>query len=345
MKTQVHSLILVVLLASTSLAQSRQPVIDVHMHAYAKDPRWDQKLTNPITGQPMTATNEQSHMRATFAEMKKYNIVKGVVSTDYDATLRWKTAAPDNIIASYGFDDPAKVNLEFLRKEHAAGRLLSIGEVGVQYGGLAPNDPKMGPIYALAEELDIPLGIHVGLSKPGIAYDDSPKYRAALSNPMLLEEVLIRHPKLRLYVMHAGWPMLDQMIALMWAHPQVYVDIAVINWALPRAEFHSYLRRLLEAGFGQRIMFGSDQMVWPDAIGKAIEGVESATFLTEQQKRDIFYKQRRQVLSTREEVVERLLRRIQALEIRVSVQYLEIRILPRPVRITITRLPSFLDRN
>lgn len=270
-------------------AQTRPPIIDVHVHAYAKDARWDHKVANPITGQAMTATNEQSHMRETFAEMKKYNIVKALVSTDYEATLRWKASAPENIIASYGFDDPAAVDLQFLRKEHAAGRLLSLGEVGIQYGGLAPNDPKMEPIYALAEELDIPLGIHIGLSKPGIAYDDAPKYRAALSNPMLLEDVLIRHPKLRLYVMHAGWPMLDQMVALMWAHPQVYVDVGVINWALPRAEFHSYLRRLVDAGFGQRIMFGSDQMVWPDVIGRAIEGVESAAFLNEQQKRDIFY--------------------------------------------------------
>ena len=83
--------------------------------------------------------------------------------------------------------------------------------------------------------------------------------------------------------------MLDQMIGLMWAHPQVYVDVGVINWAIPRKEFHSYLRRLVEAGFTKRIMFGSDQMVWPEVIGRAIEGVESATFLTPEQKRDLFY--------------------------------------------------------
>ena len=292
MNKQLQRLIVLAMILVTSTlanAQSRPPIIDVHMHGYAKDARWDHKVGNPITGQTMTATNEQGLMRESLAEMKKYNIVKSLVSGDYEAVLRWKTAAPDNVLASYGFDDPASVNLDFLRKEHAAGRLLSLGEVGVQYQGLAPNDPKMEPIYALAEELDIPLGIHIGLSKPGVSYDDSPKYRAALSNPMLLEEVLLRHPKLRLYVMHAGWPMLDQTLALLWAHPQVYVDVAVINWALPRAEFHTYLRRLVEAGFGQRIMFGSDQMVWPDAIGKAVEGIESAAFLNEQQKRDIFY--------------------------------------------------------
>jgi len=305
MKTQLHVWILLTLFASTALAQSnsptqtntssqtnaqtRAPVIDVHMHAYAKDARWDHKVGNPITGREMTATNEQAHMHETLAEMKKYNIVKALVSTHYEAVLRWKAAAPDSIIPAYGFDDLAQVNLEFLRKEHAAGRLQALGEVGIQYSGLAPNDPKMEPIYALAEELDLPLGIHIGLSKPGVAYDDSPKYRAELSHPMLLEEVLLRHPKMRLYVMHAGWPMLDEMIALLWAHPQVYVDVAVIDWALPRAEFHSYLRRLVEAGFGKRIMFGSDQMVWPDVIGPAIEGIESAAFLSEERKRDILY--------------------------------------------------------
>ena len=36
-------------------------------------------------------------------------------------------------------------------------------------------------------------------------------------------------------------------------------------------------------------MFGSDQMQWPEVIDEAIEGIESAPFLSEEQKRDIFY--------------------------------------------------------
>ncbi|HKR58625.1 MAG TPA: amidohydrolase family protein [Pyrinomonadaceae bacterium] len=292
MTTKILSLVfLAVVAAPTPNQQQKQapPIIDVHMHGYATDERWAHKVPNPITGQPMTATTEQTHMQATLAEMKKHNIVKAVLSADPEAALRWRMASPDRVLLSYGFDDPSLPDLDFLRREHAAGRLMSLGEIGAQYMGLAPNDAKLERFYALAEELDIPVGIHIGLSKPGIAYDDAPKYRAALSDPMLLEEVLIRHPKLRLYVMHAGWPMTDKMIALLWAHPQVYVDVAVINWALPRKEFHSYLRRLVEAGFGKRIMFGSDQMVWPETIGMGIEGISSATFLTDEQKRDIFY--------------------------------------------------------
>jgi predicted TIM-barrel fold metal-dependent hydrolase len=36
-------------------------------------------------------------------------------------------------------------------------------------------------------------------------------------------------------------------------------------------------------------MFGSDQMVFPDKIGEAVEAIEQAGFLTAEQKRDIFY--------------------------------------------------------
>jgi uncharacterized protein len=63
----------------------------------------------------------------------------------------------------------------------------------------------------------------------------------------------------------------------------------VISWVIPRAEFHAYLRRLVEAGFGKRVMFGSDLMIWPDTLRLAIEAVESASFLTAEQKRDILY--------------------------------------------------------
>ncbi len=75
----------------------------------------------------------------------------------------------------------------------------------------------------------------------------------------------------------------------MWTYPQVYVDTGAISFAIPRREFHRYLQRIVEAGFGKRVMFGSDQMNWPAAIERAIEAIETADFLTPQQKRDILY--------------------------------------------------------
>src|SRR5829696_5710829 len=104
MRAQILSLILLTGLVSAAPAQTneqnRPPIIDVHVHAYERDDRWTRKAPNPRTGQPMTATSEQEHMGATLAEMKKYNIVKAVVSNHYPAVLRWQAAAPDRVIVA-----------------------------------------------------------------------------------------------------------------------------------------------------------------------------------------------------------------------------------------------------
>jgi predicted TIM-barrel fold metal-dependent hydrolase len=215
-----------------------------------------------------------------------------VVSSDFpEAVDRWRDRIPDQVIAGYGFDDPEKADLDFYRKEHADGRLQVLGELGPQYAGITPDDPRMEPIYALAEELDIPVALHMHPGPPGAPYPPfgMVQMRAKNGNPLLLEEVLTRHPKMRIYIMHAAWPYLDETIALLYAHPQVYVDLGVIDWSQPAAEFHRYLRTLVEAGYGNRIMFGSDQMVWPETIQIAVRRIEEAAYLTPAQKDDIFY--------------------------------------------------------
>jgi len=89
--------------------------------------------------------------------------------------------------------------------------------------------------------------------------------------------------------MHYGSPFVDEMIALLYSHPQVFVDVAQNDWGFPRAHFYGQLKRLVDAGYGKRILFGSDQMVWPHTIAVAIDTIEKAPFLSAAQKRDIFY--------------------------------------------------------
>ncbi len=112
---------------------------------------------------------------------------------------------------------------------------------------------------------------------------------ARLHSALTMEEVLVRHPQLRVYLMHAGYPLLDELLAVLYAHPQVYVDVGVIVYTQPRPAFYRFLRGIVEAGFGERVMFGSDQMVWPGTIERAIAIINEASFLTEGQKRDILY--------------------------------------------------------
>ena len=114
----------------------------------------------------------------------------------------------------------------------------------------------------------------------------SARYRAELGRPLALEESLLRHPKCG--CIHARRLAAHRRdAALLLYHPQVNVDVGIISWQLPRAEFHRYLRRFIDAGFGKRVMFGSDQLLFPEMIRVAIENIESAEFLTAEQKRDI----------------------------------------------------------
>lgn len=293
--------VLLTSLVSNAVLAQRQPIIDMHLHAY--DLSVEPGAPEPLSGVRAAESTEDLQAK-TLAALDTYNVVLAVTSGP--RAHAYRVAAPKRIIEGIGKLAPDYgIPIDSLRKLFTTGRYQALAEFAPQYDGLAPNAPELEPYFALAEELDVPFGIHIGLGPPGAAYVGRPKYRMALSDPLLLEDVLIRHPNLRLYVMHAGWPFIDEMIGLLYAHPQVYIDIAVINWVLPRAEFHRYLKRLVEAGYANRIMFGSDQMQWPKAIGLAIEAVESAPFLGEQQKRDIFYNNAARFLRLSEEEIAR----------------------------------------
>jgi predicted TIM-barrel fold metal-dependent hydrolase len=250
-----------------------------------------------VTGKPPSVKDGQAHRQACLAEMKRLNIVHGVVSGgDGDrlaAAAQWRDADPDRIIAAAGIRGSADIPLPeigVLRAAFAERRLRVLGEITAQYAGRSLSDPMYTPYLALAEELDVPVSVHMGLGPSGISFDPCCRgFRASLGNPAVLEEALNRHPKLRLNVMHGGWPYLQETIALLLTYPQTWTDLGAIDWLVPRAEFYAYLGALMRAGLGTRILFGSDQMYWPEAIGMAVDAVEAATFLTPADKRSIFY--------------------------------------------------------
>ena len=99
--------------------------------------------------------------------------------------------------------------------------------------------------------------------------------------------------------------MLDDLLAVMYAHPQVYVDIGVILYTQLRVVFYRYLQGIVEAGFGQRVMFGSDQMVWPGVISRSISVIDDAPFLNDKQKRNILYNNAARFLRLSEKEIAR----------------------------------------
>jgi hypothetical protein len=298
---------------SASAQQPRYSVIDMHFHASRPDsegppggkvcapytewaPRDPGKdigaylnwfTINPSCPTVLTAPTDVADLRDRGIAMLKRHKVLALAGGSAATVEDFRAHADGHILPALGFGERFPP-IETLRKLHAEGKLVALSEITTQYAGIAPDDPRLEPYFALAEELDIPVGIHLGPGPPGTAYFATPGYRAAAGDPFRLESVLIRHPRLRLYAMHAGWPMGDAMIAMLFAHPQLYVDVGVLDWAYPEKDFYAYLRRLIDAGFEQRIMFGSDNMVWPDSIGIAIERINKAP-LTKRQKQLILH--------------------------------------------------------
>jgi uncharacterized protein len=251
-------------------------------------------------------TTDSALMLQTIAMLNKYNVY-AVTSGEPHMVRQWKKASPMRIINSVYWNhyDIQRVGLtkDSLLQLFQSGEFKVFGELGLQYEGISLSDSIMEPFLAMAEKLDIPVGVHVGPGPPGVIYMGATQYRARLHSATQLEEALVRHPKLRVYAMHAGWPMLDDMLATLYAHPQLYVDLGVIAYAVPKKEFYFYLERLVNAGFEKRILFGSDNMVWPESIGIAIDNINAAPFLSPSQKRDILFNNAARFLRlTKEEI-------------------------------------------
>ncbi|MFA6083566.1 amidohydrolase family protein [Mucilaginibacter sp.] len=250
-----------------------------------KSGAWDKRsITSALTDDQLE--------RETIAMLRKRNIY-GVLSGSMERVRKWKTAEPKHIINAVYWNfrhvKSEKLDADSLRRLFKTGEFKVFSEVAIQYEGIVASDSIFEPYLKVAEDLDIPMGIHVGPGPPGAPFQGASKYRARMHSPLVLEEALIRHPKLRLYAMHAGWPMIDDMIAMLYTYPQLYVDLGVIDYIIPKKEFYAYLKRLVGAGFEKRIMYGSDQMIWPKAMGVSIDNINNAPFLSKSEKRDILF--------------------------------------------------------
>ena len=197
MRLRLLVVVVLFLCGPALLAQSspprRSPIIDMHLHALPVD-----FLSGEFAIPGMTRpSSDEENLRKTLAALERYHIIKAVASGPLEFVARWKEAAPEKLIGSPVFPHFAPPpDLKELRASITAGQIGALGELTAQYAGLTLSDPAFEPYLALAEELDIPVAVHSGLGPPGATYSCCPLFRAALGNPLLIEEALARHPKL-----------------------------------------------------------------------------------------------------------------------------------------------------
>jgi predicted TIM-barrel fold metal-dependent hydrolase len=116
--------------------------------------------------------------------------------------------------------------------------------------GLPPDDRRYYPVYTKCAELDIPIQLQVGHC---LRYDDRRPLRS-VGQPITLDTVACDFPELKLIGIHTGWPWTEEMIAVAYKHPNVYIGLdAYAPKHLPASLVH-YMNT-----FGrEKVMFGTD---------------------------------------------------------------------------------------
>lgn len=288
-----------ILTSHSSLAQRDQmPVIDMHLHSYTEiwsDTRFCHP--QPCEGLPSQISDPAELRPAALAQMDQYNVVQAVVSGDKDDVFAWIDESQDRFITGIQISRPDEIAYAELEELLRSRRVQVLGELSLQYEFVPIDDDSVDPMLKLAHELDIPVHVHVsGLG----GSDDFPIH---LGNPLRLAKVMAKYPGLRVYLENAAFPFLEEVTSLMYQYPTVYAEVSTILHLTPRPVAYRYLKGLIDNGLGKRVMYGSDQMVWPEVIGETIEAIEDADFLTAEQKRDILYNNAARFLRFSEEQI------------------------------------------
>jgi predicted TIM-barrel fold metal-dependent hydrolase len=133
---------------------------------------------------------------------------------------------------------------------------------------IAINDARLYPLYAKCIELDIPVALHCGVNF-------STEAPIRNSHPMLLDEVMVHFPELRVLAGPPGWPWVNDLIAVAWRHRNVFIGLMALRpkyLAVPNSGYES----LLQYGTSvlkDRIVFGSAFPLMP--VEQALADVAS----------------------------------------------------------------------
>lgn len=113
--------------------------------------------------------------------------------------------------------------------------------------GLPPNDKRFYPLFAKCQELGVPVSVQVGHSAEPMP--------SMLGNPMLMDEIAITFPNLKINLSHTGWPWFREWCDLVWKHQNVYGDISAY---MPKG-LEPYQIKFMFSGRGKnKVMWGTN---------------------------------------------------------------------------------------
>ncbi|HUR09529.1 MAG TPA: amidohydrolase family protein, partial [Nonomuraea sp.] len=134
-----------------------------------------------------------------------------------------------------------------------------VHQLGMKGMKLGPNyqnfDPLGKPafrVYEAAQRLGLPIVFHQGTSP----VRDAP---IRYAHPLVMDEVAIAFPELRIVMAHMGHPWHIDTFAVIRKHPHVYADVSA-NFYRPWQQYHGLLLAT-EWNVLDKLVFGSDYPV------------------------------------------------------------------------------------
>ncbi|WP_432417539.1 amidohydrolase family protein [Actinoplanes solisilvae] len=123
--------------------------------------------------------------------------------------------------------------------------------------GFAPDERFAYPLYETIEELGVPALFHTGQTGIGAGVRGGGGVRLRYSNPLLVDDVAVDFPDLKIILAHPSFPWQDEALAVATHKPLVHIDLS--GWS-PKY-FPPQLVRYANTLLQDKVLFGSDYPV------------------------------------------------------------------------------------
>ena len=255
-------------------------IVDVHTHApnffmnVDEDEVGNTEVNSSMrpdqSGGVKLIFTDEEHLEGTKGADKVicFNMAIGPESPN-DATAAYANKYPDRVIGFMGLDPHDPNVLDEL------DRCIELGLKGIKLGPIYqkfhPLDRRAYAIYARAQQLNLPILFHQGATYPRRA---PLKY----ANPVLLEDIALDFPDLKLIIAHMGHPWFAEAIVTFRKQPNVYADISGLFYR--PWQFYQAMSLCYEYGQLDKLLFGSDYPIATTAetlqglrdVNKIVEG-------------------------------------------------------------------------
>jgi predicted TIM-barrel fold metal-dependent hydrolase len=155
---------------------------------------------------------------------------------------------PEKLIGFAGIDPTERAAVAELRVAQSELRLRGV-TMSPSTQDFHPSDSRAMRVYEEAEKLGMPILFH-----PGGQFTEQSKLE--FSRPYLLDEVARSFPKLRLVISQMGHPWIDETIAMLAKHPNVFADVSGLLGRPWQA--YNALVTANQYGVIEKLLFGSD---------------------------------------------------------------------------------------